>query len=416
MFKKSNSIEKFVFLFPFFCDFLFYYSFYITFFTKSGFNGEKLAILLVIMNVAKMVADIPIGFLSDIISRRNVLILGILCRCIFCLLCIFNINNSNFYIFCFAVFIIGVGNSSLWTQTWNYFYDYLKNKNQEMIFPVFMGKYYAISNIAIAFAAFTGEFVYSKTGFIGVFSGSMLSLFISCFIMLKMPDYKPKITIETAKNIHIANPLKFLSLIKELLKKPKITRLLILTILMDSMFFVFLDVNTTLMNYIGIKAEKISRIVGIVAFIRIFSNYFSGKVEKFMSFKRMHSYLLVLMAGSILVSFKSGVGIVLVVSIYLCIYPFFDTSIKTKLEHKLDSNTRATIMSISSLFVSFLIIFFNSLIGFIAQNNGYFASPFCIFLIVVIILFVVRNITQIYRLDLNIRKVVVKVKMNNLKK
>ena len=66
-----KNISKLPFVFSFFNDFLFYYSFYITFFTKYGFYGGNLATLLIIMNASKMITDIPIGILSDRISRRN---------------------------------------------------------------------------------------------------------------------------------------------------------------------------------------------------------------------------------------------------------------------------------------------------------------------------------------------------------
>ena len=230
-------------------------------------------------------------------------------------------------------------------------------------------------------------------------------MIIAIFVITKMPNYKPKKTIKTAVNLKISNPINLISLISVLVKKPKIMRLLILTILMDAMFIVFLDMNTTIMNNLKIDPQSTSQIVGFIALIRIFTNYFSGKTEKFMSFKFMHSSLLVLMSISIVLSFMGGKFMVFVVSTYLCIYPFFDTSIKTKLEHKIDSNTRATIMSMASLLVSIMCISFNGLIGFISQHNGYFASPICIFLIVMLILFMARNIMLFYRADKNIRSV-----------
>ena len=142
-----------------------------------------------------------------------------------------------------------------------------------------MGKYYAVSNIAIACAGFTGSYIFSKIGFVGVFLCSILSMLCATLIILQMPNYKPKTTIRTAKNIRVASPLNFFALLRALLKKPRIMRMLILTILMDSMFIVFLDMNTTIMNYAKTTAENVSKIVGIVAFLRIFSNYFSGYTE-----------------------------------------------------------------------------------------------------------------------------------------
>ena len=399
--KVFNKNTYLPFLFSFFNDFLFYYSFYITFFSKNGFSGGNLALLLIVMNISKMMADIPVGLLSDRISRRNILIIGLLCRFLFCILCL---SYCNFLSFVVAMIFVGIGNSCLWTHTWNYFYDYLKEKRSEKIFSRFMGTFYAISNIAIAFAAFSGEKIYSNYSFNGVFVGSIVSLIISCIIMINLPNYKPKKTLKTATNIKISNPLHFIALLNALLKKPQMIRMLLFTILMDTMFIVFLDMNTTIMNNAGMNAENISKIVGCVAFIRIFSNYFSGFTEKLMSFKKMNSLLLVLICVSICISCINSQWMILSVSLYLCIYPFFDTSIKTKIEHRIDSNTRATILSLASLFVSIFAIIFNLIIGIVAEQSGYFASPICIFLIILIILFIIRNITKFYRIDLFIRR------------
>ena len=83
-----------------------------------------------------MLADIPVGIISDVISRRSILLLGLLSRCIFCLLCLF---SSSFIVFAIAMAVVGVGNSCLWTHTWNYFYDFLKEKKEEVKFSRFMG-------------------------------------------------------------------------------------------------------------------------------------------------------------------------------------------------------------------------------------------------------------------------------------
>ena len=260
------------FAFSFFTDFMFYYSFYVSLFASNKMSAGNLATLFIISNISKMIADIPVGFISDIISRRNVLILGLLLRIIFCLLCLI---GEKFYIFAISMIFAGFGNSCIWIQTWNYFYDYKKNLNETEQFPHFMGKFYAISNLAIAFAGFVGIYIFKQFSFSGIFIGSIISMTIAIIIIFLLPNYKPATTIKTAKALKVSSPLKFLSLLSELLKKPKIMRLLLLTILADAMFIVFLDVNTTLMNVSKFTPDKTSLFVGIVSFIRIFSNYFS---------------------------------------------------------------------------------------------------------------------------------------------
>ena len=391
------------FAYSFFADFMFYYSFYVSLFAKSGFSGGQLATLFVISNASKMIADIPMGFISDIISRRSVLILGIFFRIVFCLLCLI---GRDFCIFAIAMFVVGFGNSCIWTHAWNYFYDYKKGLGETASFPNFMGKFYAISNLAIALAGFTGTYIFAQLGFFGIFTGSILSMLIAIVVLLQLPNYKPKTTIKTATSFGIANPLHSFKLLRQLIKKPRIVRLLLFAILADTMFIVFIDMNTALMNISGFTPELVSQIVGLVAFIRIFSNYFSGKTEKFMKFRRMHSLLLVLMSIGIMASIKNSLWVIFSVSLYLFVYPFFDTSIKTKIQHKVDDNTRATIMSLASLFVSIFAITFNALIGIVADDSGYFSAPICIFLLVIIVLFVVRNMMYFYRLDAGIKRII----------
>ena len=193
------------FIFSFFNDFLFYYSFYVSYFVSNGMSADKLAILFVAMNASKMITDIPVGLLSDRISRRNMLIIGILFRCLFCLLCI---SSNNLIVFILSMVIVGIGNSCLWTHTWNYFYDYLKEKGKQGNFSYFMGKFYAISNTAIALAGFTGPYIYSKFDFNGIFILSIFSMIIAIFVITQMPNYKPKKTIKTAEESLLTATIK----------------------------------------------------------------------------------------------------------------------------------------------------------------------------------------------------------------
>ena len=386
-------------LFSFFSDFLFIYSFYNTYFITNGVFPDQIAILVIIIQITKLLCDIPAGLFADIISRRNLVIIGLFARCLFCVICIF---SHTFILFAIACVVYGFSMSCIYSRVDAYFYDMLKKDNNENKFPVFMGKYYAFSNIAIGSAGLLSGNIFSIFGFDGIFLCTILSLLIAIVILMCMPNYKP--IEDTAHVFHVRNPMRLSVLIKQMLKKPNILRLIFFSMLIDGLFLTFIDINTTLMNVIGFSAQKVAEIVGFVGIIRIFTNYFSGRLEKIMTFKCMQSVLFIFMCLSIFFSFHGGDRLVGIVSCYMCIYPFFDTSIKTKIQKRIDSNTRATVMSFVSLGASLSTIFFNFLVAYIANANGYFMVIFAISCVVIVVLSMIRNLMQFYRIDSKIRK------------
>lgn len=407
--KKSNSEpkvnSKLFFVFAFFSEFLFIYSFYITYFNKHGFHADQLAFLIIIMNVSKMLFDLPAGIFADLVSRRNLIMFGLVAKAIFCGLCF---SFDNYHCLLAAMAFYGVGNSCIYYHTEAYIFDNFKTQNKENKYPQFMGAYYAIGNIAIAVAAFTGDIIFKIFSFKGVFAASIGSLLVASLVLMRLPNYKVNERISSV--FHVKNAQNIATLFKRLIKKPNIVRLMILAIILDAMFIVMIDMNTSLMNALNMSTSGVSQIVGAVGLIRVATNYFSGHAVRFMTFKRVHSFLLLLMLASMFLSLRSGYYLVGIISAYLCVYPFFDMSIKTKIQNRIDSSTRATILSFASIGASICAIAMNSFVGVISTNYGYKTTPFALALLITALLLVVRNLTMFYRVDKNIRKIVRKKK------
>ena len=395
--KKSSSElkvnSKLFFVFAFFSEFLFIYSLYITYFNKHGFHADQLAFLIIIMNVSKMLFDLPAGIFADLVSRRNLIMFG----AIFCGLCF---SFDNYHCLLAAMAFYGVGNSCIYYHTEAYIFDNFKIQNKENKYPQFMGTYYAIGNIAIAVAAFTGDIIFKMLSFKGVFAASIGSLFLASLVLMRLPNYKVNERVSSV--FHVKNAQNIAILFKRLIKKPNIVRLMIFAIILDAMFIVMIDMNTSLMNALNMSTSGVSQIVGAVGLIRVATNYFSGHAVRFMTFKRVHSFLLLLMLASMFLSLRSGYYLVGIISAYLCVYPFFDMSIKTKIQNRIDSSTRATILSFASIGASICAIAMNSFVGIISTKYGYKTTPFAIALLITALLLVVRNITMFYRVDKNV--------------
>lgn len=388
-------------LFAFFSEFLFVYAFYVSYFSQCEYNASMIAGLLVMMNLSNMLFNIPAGILADNVSRRNLLLIGLFAKIIFCGLCF---SSKNYYVLLLAMSFYGIGNSCIYYHTEAYFYDELKRKNKEHIYPRFMGIYYAVVNLAIAIAGLFGETIYINFNFDGIFISSMLSLLVAVFLILQLPNYKPIRADNTVFGVR--NSKHFIRLFRQILRKPNIIRIVILAILLDTLFVLSIDMNTNLMNTMEVKTGTISKIVGIVGLIRCITNYLSGRAVKYLSFKNVHSLLLIFLSLAIFFSFKGGYYMVLSISFYMCIYPFFDMVVKTKLQKKIDSATRATTMSFVSMLSFAFACIFNLCIMRISKIYGYYAVPVFVFLIIVLLLFAVRNIILLYRVDAKVRKTI----------
>ena len=396
----SNDISIKPMLFAFFSELLFIYAFYVSYFSQCEYNASMISGLLVIMNLSNVLFNIPAGILADNFSRRNLLCIGLLAKMMFCWMCF---SSKNYYVLLLAMSFYGIGNSCIYYHTEAYFYDELKRKNKENSYPRFMGIYYATMNLAIAIAGLFGEMIYINFDFEGIFLSSILSLLIAMFLILQLPNYRP---IKSDNAVFgVRNPKHFIRLFRQMLKKPNIIRIIILAIILDTLFVLSIDMNTNLMNIMEMNTGAISKVVGVVSLVRCFTNYLSGRVVRYISFKNVHSLLLIFLSLAVFLSFKGGYYMVLSVSFYMCVYPFFDMVVKTKLQRNIDSATRATTMSFVSILSFTFASVFNICIMHISKIYGYYAVPVFVFLVIILLLFAVRNIILFYKIDEKIRKI-----------
>jgi MFS family permease len=371
-----------------------------------NYGIKNISYLLAIIQLSKIIFDIPTGIIADLYSRRNLLLFGQITKIIvFSVWLLFPVKKS----FILGSILWGFSMSCIYYHTEAYLFDSLKKINKQNSFSSTIGKYYAIQNISITIATFMSGYIFTKYSYKGVLLASIATIIFSIFIILKLPNYKVS-TLKKGDHFATKNPLKFSKLLHSIITNAGIARLMFFSATLDAIFILFIDLNTTIMSVMKFHPTSISLVVGIAGFIRIFSNYFSGYSVKHMSFKRMNSYLLI-MAIFILI-FTGAKSIFLTGSIvtYLCIYPFLDNSVKTKIQNKIDSSTRATVMSFASIITSIIAIILNLINGAIASKIGYRASTMALAIIIIIGLTLLRNITALYRITNKIIAFLVKLK------
>lgn len=367
-------------------------------FMEHGISGIRLSTLLITIQVAKMLFDIPAGIIGDIYSRRNLLIFGQLARIAYCTLWLFFHSYTMFFI---GAILYGLGMSCIYYHTEAYFYDALDRIEHKGLFSQTIGRYYAVQNIAITIATWLSGYLFSYFRYEGVFVATIVMLLISILVALRLPDHR-KTKREDSQSL---KALHIFKLIGSIVKKPKLVRNLFFSATLDALFIILIDLNTVVMSSDGVLGESVSHVIAVMGFIRIFTNYFSGYSVKHMTFKRMNTYLMFIMIGIMLFSCSQGYFITGAIVGYLCIYPFFDNSIKTKIQTQIVPETRATVMSFASLLASSIAVMLNYASGTIAESIGYRASVFMIGAVVIIGILLLRQVTKLYKISNFVTKI-----------
>jgi predicted MFS family arabinose efflux permease len=390
--KILNKFIALFFGFAFVSEFLFVYSHYNNFFLHNGVDVIKLSQLFIIIQVSKIIFDIPIGIAADLYNRRIILIIGVIAKALFCLICVVSQSYSMFIL---AAILWGVGMSAIYYHVEVYIYDSLRHIHKEDKFASVISKYYAIQNISIALSSFASIWVIRRFKFEGVFVFSAIFCVLALVVVLFMPHYKVEKNMRRGQLSERIG--RITSNIFNMTSRPMALRLITTSVLLDTLFIIGLDINTTIMSIAKTNSEKIAIIVGAVGFIRIFTNYLSGYTVRYFTFLRAHLFIFIISFIIAFFAFRHSKNTYLIISLYLCLYPFFDTSIKTRVQYKIQEESRATIMSIASIMVSLNVVIFNLIISGVATEYDYYLGLFVACMTSVMISELIRNTPKAYK-------------------
>lgn len=328
-----------------------------------GFKGMTLAqigLLEGIFHVTGFLSEIPTGALADLFGRRKILIIGRITSLISAIIMLF--SNS------FMGFAIGFILSA-WGYNLNsgseeaLVYDTLKTLNREEEFLSINGRINLIIEISQGLAVFIGG-VLSQIDF----SISYITAIVIGVIALLLSTRFIEVDVIKNKNKTI-NIIKHL---KESVNIVKNNKKLLNTLMFFPMIYTFSAIvyfyGQQLFNDMGYSRISISIIFLFNGVVSSLGAILSNKI-----YKRYESlgWITISISISILIIFM-GVGEVKLSILYFLAIGFL-TSILQPISSKLinsmvESNQRATIISVESMFYSLMMIILFPLCGFIGDK------------------------------------------------
>ncbi len=346
--------------FNFFTDFKLYAAIAIIYFTQITHSFALGMSIFSVVNIADAVFEVPTGILSDLVGRRNIIILGAFSAVAYSIF--FAIGGSYWMLFIGAVFQ-GLSIAFYSGNNDALLHDSLKESNQEHKFHEYLGKLSSLFQAALAISALLGS-ILASTSFTVVMWLSVLAQLICLALSFQITE--PKIHIEKSTNIYIH--------MKEAVK----------------LFFTnkrlgFVSIASTWGSAIGEAAFQFQSAfyntlwpLWAIGFAKMlsyigatFSFYFSGKIIN--KFNEIRSLLVGSIYNKIIniiaIIFPSVLSPVLMSSTALT-YGVSTVSKNSLLQKEFTPYQRATIASLNSLLESIMTAVFAILIGLVGDSFG----------------------------------------------
>ncbi len=193
------------------------YPLYLIYFENKGLTVQQISVLLAIWSLAVVLLEIPSGVMADRWSRKNMIMIGSLCRAACYLIWSF---SDRFELFALGFILWGTGGAFVSGAEEALLFDSLKQEGRETDFDRYLGRGRFLSGIGNILAAVGG-------GFIGTYFGIRWALYLSvafCIISAgiaclykEVNLYRETTLARTEKQETLKNAFSFLFRTKELL-------------------------------------------------------------------------------------------------------------------------------------------------------------------------------------------------------
>ena len=318
-----------------------------------GYKGVSMGDFFLIQGLCSLMifaTEIPTGYIGDIFSRKNTLIIGILGWMAGYLIWIM---RSGFWFILMGEMFFSLSISLISGTLEAYLYDLLKKRHKEDIFHKKYAKMKMLNNLSLTIATVTGAFIYQ-------FLGETIPLWLSIFclmgaviILFLLPD------VPESRRVVAENKSKWqdiLDISKYAIKHKEIKWLMIFPAIYGTLTFVLMWGLQSVMVFRELPVFMFSLIMGLNALMRTFWSGISGKVLEKINLSgiiKLQSLLIFLATlGSCMASY------VAVWAVYPClIFMIMGSSsvvlatlaTSVLINHRIRSDERATILSVSSM-------------------------------------------------------------------
>lgn len=322
-------------------------------FAQNGLTVFEISLLIAIWSVTQLVLEVPMGVIADKYPRRNVLILGMLLLCIGFALWI----KGGFIFYALGLVLWGVKNSLTSGTFEAYVYDELKTLGKEQEYGQVNGRLEGIANLGYMFSAILGGIIAQYNFNLVIILTIIINLIAACVLL----------TTKSVKPLKSTGEVKYFTILKEAFKEVKTNKAIFFIVMFISLVF---GTSGTADEYWplifssqGVNTAFIGTLMALEFGVFALSGYSYAFVERKVKFKNW-SLISILISGVLFIIFGLGNSIYLLPLVFLASYLLKLSLVKldTDLQHKIESDQRATILSIKSL--TFEIVYLVTLLFF----------------------------------------------------
>jgi len=333
---------------------------FVLFQQDNGLTLNQILLLQAIFSIAIILFEIPSGYFSDTVGRKKTLVIGLFLSCIGGFGYIF---ASGFWQFLAVEIILGLGASFVSGTDSALLYDTLKEQNQESTYVKKEGILQSAGNFSEGIAGIFGG-ILALSSLRAPFAAQFVMYFIALIIGLTI--YEPKnLTKRKA-----SNPIKdIISIVKYSIHDHKESKALILyagivgASTLSMVFFIqpyFTMVGLPLV-FFGFAWAILNFSVGI------FSLY-AYKFEQFIGRKKsLISLLLLSVTGYILLATFESLWAIPFILLFYAVRGISGPIINDYVNKLIESDVRATVLSVKNLMVRVIFSIVSPFIGYFAD-------------------------------------------------
>lgn len=361
-------------------------------------NGLTLSDFLFFQSIfyfTGLIAEIPAGYIGDILPRKNILIFS---YSLFIIRILLWIAIPNYYTILIGEILFGLSKSFYDGVSDGYIYDYLKENNLKEQMLNNYGKFNFFMSTGSAISCLVGAFLYKFVGFNILLSFELFCCLIAITLLTFLPQVQQH-AHKTSFNLHIK---KILIIIKDTCKNQKITTYMLYAGILSGLTSVFVWNFQPFMKSFAVPVI----LFGVVYFFnhmtRAFCSMKAGQFLKQISLANLGWLVGLFYSFCFFISFYTlNVG-----NMYLCIVVLiticaaigfqmvFNIGNISRIHEKISSNKRATVSSFNSMLGS---LFSGTLLMFCKFVSDRISIQISLFIFMIITIFITLIMKQVLK-------------------
>lgn len=326
------------------------------FYQENGLTAKHLFFFQGIFYLTSILSEVPVGYISDLISRKIVLIISF---CLYLTMLVFWFNFSGYYVILFGEILFAISKVMMDNAMPGYLYDYLNNNDK----PQSMVKHYGYLNFYLALGtavgAVLGTYLYAKFGSGKLILTEIMFIVISIFLVLSLPKIKSNSKLNlpfynkikefcaTAKGLYTNNSIKWHVMYSGFLTSLSILFAISFQPLMQNALFPVFMYGVVAFSNHGIRALS-----GIVAG-KWLRNFDIRKLIKPLFVMYTIAFLFVFLAMKV-VNFSVITCIIFLLCLIIGVQLIFTILHVSRLQKFVQTDSRGNLMSVNNFVSRFL--------------------------------------------------------------